>query len=93
MTKELDLYGLLAGAARGKMTLDRIKAIRKLYGATQSSFAELIMVNYETYRKWEQGKRFPSSPGYAILCIAESYPKVFLKNWRKIGEQVKGLDI
>lgn len=89
----IDLYKLLAGARKGKMTPERIRAIRKLYGITQSNFAELIMVNYETYRKWELGKRFPSSPGYAILCIAETYPKVFLKNWRNIARKVKELGI
>lgn len=59
------------------LTPKRIKDIRKIYKATQAAFADLIMVNYETYRSWEEGRRFPSSPGCSILSIAEQYPDIF----------------
>ena len=45
------------------LTPKRIKDIRKIYKVTQVAFAELIMVSYETYRSWEEGRRVPSSPG------------------------------
>mgnify|MGYP003402883682 CR=1 FL=1 len=51
------------------LTPKRIKDIRKIYKVTQVAFAELIMVRYETYRSWEEGRRVPSSPGYAILRL------------------------
>ena len=71
------------------MTPTRIKAIRKSYQMTQVNFSDLIMVNYETYRSWEEGRRFPSSPGYAILSIAEKYPKIFMQNRLELINKIK----
>jgi DNA-binding transcriptional regulator YiaG len=70
------------------MTSQRIKEIRKLFKVTQKSFADLIMVNYETYCSWEEGRRYCSSPGYAILSIAENYPDIFLKNRNKLIQKI-----
>ena len=67
------------------MTPSKIKEIRKQYGVTQVAFADLIEVKFETYRSWEEGRRYPSSPGYAILCIAERHPQIILKNRNKIS--------
>ena len=75
------------------MTPERIREIRRLYKVTQKSFADLITVNYETYRSWEEGRRYCSSPGYAILTIAESYPDIFLKNRNKILEKIIGKSV
>jgi DNA-binding transcriptional regulator YiaG len=49
----------------------RIKKIRKSYLSKIIAFSKLLMVNYETYRSWEEERCYPSSPGYAILHITE----------------------
>lgn len=71
------------------MRPERIRKIRGFYKVTQKSFADLIMVNYETYRSWEEGRRYCSSPGYAILSIAEQYPNIFLKHRSKIISKIQ----
>ena len=70
------------------MPPSRISKIRRIYGATQRRFAALLGVKFDTYCSWEQGKRNPSSPGYALLCIAEKYPEIFLKNKESIIESI-----
>jgi len=66
----------------------KIKTIRKKYGMTQAAFADLLGVVYKTYCSWELGVRRPSSPGYALLQIAEKHPKVFLSKRKEIIEGV-----
>lgn len=75
------------------MTPARIKIIRKSYKMTQANFSDLIMVNYETYRSWEEGRRFPSSPGYAILSIAEKHPQIFMQNRLELINKVKNYGV
>ena len=75
------------------MTPTRIKTIRKSYKMTQVNFSDLIMVNYETYRSWEEGRRFPSSPGYAILSIAEKHPQIFMQNRMELINKIKNYNI
>lgn len=62
----------------GYMSPERIKQIRVLYRSTQVEFAELLGVSYHTYKNWEIGHRFPSSPAAALLYVAENNPRVFL---------------
>jgi DNA-binding transcriptional regulator YiaG len=68
----------------------RIKSIRKFYKLTQLAFSDFIMINYETYKSWELGRREPSTPGYAILTIAEKYPEIFLEHRKKILNDING---
>ena len=72
-------------ATKEKMPPKRIKDIRKIFGLTQVKFSELIGVNYDTLRSWEGGYRFPSSPGYALLLIAERSPEAFLKSRDRVS--------
>jgi putative transcriptional regulator len=39
---------------------DRVRAVRKLIGASQEVFAQLLAVSPMTVRSWEQGVRQPS---------------------------------
>ena len=82
-------YLLECGTKKVTLTPERIKNIRKSFKLTQVAFSNFIMVGYETYRSWEEGRRFPSSPGYAILVIAEKYPEVFIKNRENIINEFK----
>ncbi|EIE0353680.1 helix-turn-helix domain-containing protein [Salmonella enterica] len=45
----------------------KIKEIRQASGLSQSKFAELISVNVDTLRNWEQGRRSPTGPAKALL--------------------------
>jgi len=84
-------YLLQCGSKKIKLTPDRIRSIRKYFKLTQVAFSEFIMVGYETYRSWEEGRRYPSSPGYAILLIAEKYPGIFIKNREDLIKEFQSL--
>ena len=73
------------------LSAQRIKDIRKAYGLSQTKFSNLIMVKFETYRKWEYNYYPPSSPGKAILLIAEQYPDIFLKYRAQILKEISKL--
>src|SRR5690349_3751951 len=77
------------GSQKELMTPERIKRIRKYFKLTQLAFSDFIMINYETYKSWEVGRRIPSSPGYAILVIAEKYPEIFIQNRSNIINELK----
>jgi len=79
-------YLLEAGASESTMTPDRIKLIRDHFSLTQ-----VKMVNYETYRSWEEGCCITSSLGYAVLVTAEKYPEIFIKNRKDIFKEFKQL--
>jgi DNA-binding transcriptional regulator YiaG len=71
------------------MTAARIRNIRKAYKLSQVAFADLLGLKFETYASWEKARRFPSSPGCAVLMIAEKYPEVFLKRRKDIVKRLK----
>jgi DNA-binding transcriptional regulator YiaG len=73
------------------MTPGRIKLIRDHLSLTQVKFSKFIMVNYETYRNWEEGRRISSSPGYTVLVIAEKCFEIFIKNRKDILKKFKQL--
>jgi DNA-binding transcriptional regulator YiaG len=74
---------------RQTMQPKRIKEIRSKFGLTQVKFAALLNINYDTLRSWEGGYRTPSSPGFALLLIAEKSPQEFIINRDKILKEVK----
>lgn len=85
------IYDFLADRQYGekaRMSPKRIKEIRAIYGMTQRAFSSLIKVNFDTYRSWEGGYRFPSSPGLAILSVAENNPEIFLNNIDEILSEI-----
>ena len=88
MTFETDNFDIRLFIQEKNLNPSRIKAIRKKYGMTQAAFADLLGVIYKTYCSWELGVRKPSSPGYALLQIAEQHPKVFLNKRKEIIEGV-----
>lgn len=56
-----------------------IKKIRSATGKTQKSFAEMIGVNINTLRNWEQGRRQPEGPARTLLKIVSKYPDIVQK--------------
>ena len=81
LNPEIDVNLLLRLAP---MPSQKIKSIRTKYNMTQMRFSELMGVKFETYRSWEKGVRSPSSPGYALLNIADKHPEIFLENRKEI---------
>jgi DNA-binding transcriptional regulator YiaG len=77
-----------SGLIKQMMNPTGIKQIRQRYGMTQVKFAALLSLSYDTLRSWEGGYRFPSSPGYALLLIAEKSPETFVKNRKQILKTV-----
>lgn len=73
----------------GKLTPAEIKSIRRKFSLTQVAFSDLIGVKYNTYRSWEGGYKYPSSPSVALLHIAKNYPSTFIKNIQNLTEFVK----
>lgn len=52
----------------------KIKEIRQATGLSQSKFADLISVNVDTLRNWEQGRRSPTGPAKALLRAIANDP-------------------
>ena len=61
-----------------------IKAIRASYKCTQTDFATLLGISYDTYRNWEIGHRNPCTPSNALLYFARDYPDIFWKKRKKL---------
>lgn len=55
-----------------------VRAIREKVGLSQSAFAALLGVSTRTLQEWEQGRRTPTGPAYALLRVAERHPRALL---------------
>ena len=55
----------------------RVRAVRKLVGASQEVFAQLLAVSPMTIRSWEQGSRQPSPIARRFLDEIEMAPGHF----------------
>ena len=51
-----------------------VRHVRARCGLTQAAFAERIEVPLETVRNWEQGKRSPRGPAWALLKLIDRAP-------------------
>lgn len=56
-----------------------VKKIREQLQLSQSAFAALMGVSVRTLQDWEQGRRKPSGPAFALLRIANTHPEAFKK--------------
>jgi putative transcriptional regulator len=52
--------------------------IRQRLNLSQHAFAGLLGVSVRTLQEWEQGRRTPRGPAYALLRIADQHPEAFL---------------
>lgn len=57
---------------------DDVRAIRERMNLSQSGFAALLGVSLRTLQDWEQGRRKPTGPAYALLRIAIRHPEALL---------------
>jgi putative transcriptional regulator len=56
-----------------------VAAIRKKTGLSQAKFAESFRVSLHTLRNWEQGRRAPHGPAYALLVAINRDPKAMMR--------------
>jgi putative transcriptional regulator len=52
-----------------------VRQVRARCGLTQAAFAQSIEVPIETVRNWEQGKRHPRGPAWALLKLIDRAPE------------------
>ena len=68
---------------------ERIKKYRKERGLSQNDLAEALGISYMTVRRWEAGKRVPSSKMLEPLCkVLEVTPFKILFDGHKASEMV-----
>ncbi|MDE2069872.1 MAG: helix-turn-helix domain-containing protein [Gammaproteobacteria bacterium] len=77
------LYGIRTiKAGKGKRYTvklpDDVRAIRERMDLSQSAFAALLGVSLRTLQDWEQGRRKPTGPAYALLRVATRHPEALL---------------
>jgi putative transcriptional regulator len=72
-----------------------VKHIRARFAATQTQFARLIGISYETLRNWETGKRRPQGPARALLRAIDADPFALARalNWSARDFRVVPLDM
>lgn len=57
---------------------DAVRAIRERMDLSQSAFAALLGVSLRTLQDWEQGRRKPTGPAYALLRVATRHPEALI---------------
>ena len=56
-----------------------IKKIREKLHLSQMGLSSLMGVSIRTLQEWEQGRRKPTGPAYALLRIARDHPEAFIQ--------------
>ncbi|MBU6470584.1 MAG: helix-turn-helix domain-containing protein [Gammaproteobacteria bacterium] len=57
---------------------DNVRTIRERMDLSQSAFAALLGVSLRTLQDWEQGRRKPTGPAYALLRVATRHPEALI---------------
>ncbi|MGH8397674.1 MAG: helix-turn-helix domain-containing protein [Gammaproteobacteria bacterium] len=57
---------------------DDVRTIRERLDLSQSAFATLLGVSLRTLQDWEQGRRKPTGPAYALLRVATRHPEALV---------------
>lgn len=69
-------------AGKGKRNFvkvpDDVRVIRERLDLSQSAFAALLGVSLRTLQDWEQGRRKPTGPAYALLRVATRHPEALI---------------
>ena len=69
-------------AGKGKKNIvkvpDEVRVIRERLDLSQSAFAALLGVSLRTLQDWEQGRRKPTGPAYALLRVATRHPEALI---------------
>ncbi len=69
-------------AGKGKKSIMKVpgdvRVIRERLDLSQSAFAALLGVSLRTLQDWEQGRRKPTGPAYALLRVATRHPEALI---------------
>ncbi len=69
-------------SGKGKKTIVKmpgdVRVIRERLNLSQSAFAALLGVSLRTLQDWEQGRRKPTGPAYALLRVATRHPEALI---------------
>lgn len=72
---------LRARLVRGDISSgEDIAALRRFVGLSQTDFARAMEISVHTLRNWEQGRRKPDGPAFALLKIAARHPGIIREN-------------
>jgi putative transcriptional regulator len=78
-TDHLDLMAeFRAGRLKMVRPLD-VAAIRKKTHLSQEKFADAFHISLHTLRNWEQERRVPHGPAYALLVAIDRDPKAMMR--------------
>lgn len=78
-TEHLDLMEeFRAGRLKMVRHVD-VAAIRKKTGLSQAKFAKTFNINVHTLRNWEQERRVPHGPAFALLVAIDRDPKAMMR--------------
>lgn len=58
---------------------DSVRTLRERMGLSQAAFAALLGVSLRTLQDWEQGRRKPTGPAYALLRVATRHPEALIE--------------
>lgn len=74
-----------AGRARTiRVDVPDVKAIRESLHMSQARFAETFLLNADTVRQWEQGRRQPDQPARLLLHLIGRNPEGVAKELNSI---------
>ena len=78
-TEHLDLMEeYRAGRLKMVRHID-VAAIRRKTGLSQEKFASAFHISLHTLRNWEQERRVPHGPAYALLVAIDRDPKAMMR--------------
>ena len=73
---KLKTYKRVIPAAAPEYTASKVKKLRKLFGATQEEFSQILNVDLSTIRAWEQGQRNPNKSANRLMEILSKEPTI-----------------
>jgi len=81
-----DDIDFMAELKAGRLRLVRhmdVAAVRRKTRLSQERFARAFRISTHTLRNWEQGRRVPEGPAWALLTAIDREPKTMM---RLLGE-------
>lgn len=71
-----------AAHAKGLLSPDEIRALRRRFGLTQAQFEEMLGVSTPTASRWETGAMFPSKTADLLMKTMAENPEIFMSSKR-----------
>lgn len=68
--------------AKGLLSPDEIRALRRRFGLTQAQFEEMLGVSTPTASRWETGAMLPSKTADLLMKTMAENPEIFMSSKR-----------